>query len=207
MGKHPKITVEEKSWDEIKADCREWAKEIQKEYQPDLIVFIAKSGFAFAQPMNEVFQCDMADIIASRPATGAKDVLRPIIERMPKKLVYGIISSPISYWFHGKNDNREIVVTHRLSHQIDKDHKRVLVVDDSVDSGWTMLHVRETVRRLFPTAMVRVASYCIIDEGNRRTVVDYHRHLNYVIITATSRRSEEYSCFLKELQKWTIQTD
>lgn len=202
MRKHPKVIVIEKTWEEVKQDCRNWAKSIRESFQPDLIVFIAKSGFAFACPMNEVFQCEMVDIKASRPATGTKDFIKPIIECLPKSVVYGIISSPLSYWFHGRRHERSVIETDRLLRECKKEHKKILIVDDSLDTGWTMRAAHDKIATLFPHAEIKVAVYAIIDGHIDDVVADYARNHNMIIVTATSRRSDEYDLFLSKLTEW-----
>ena len=62
-----------KSMENVTSDCRDWTREIAETFCPDLIVFIAKSGFLFAKPMAEYFDCAMGDILGSRPASKTKD--------------------------------------------------------------------------------------------------------------------------------------
>ncbi|WP_022778685.1 phosphoribosyltransferase family protein [Butyrivibrio sp. AE3009] len=68
---------------EIKQDCIAWAEEIAQSYKPDLIIFVAKSGFLFAESIADYFSCPMAYVIASRPDNKKKD-LKKIIPVLPK---------------------------------------------------------------------------------------------------------------------------
>lgn len=92
-----------KSMADVVNDCRNWAREIGKTYSPDLIVFIAKSGFLFAKPMAEYFKCDMVDISANRPSSKTKDKLKRVIGLMPEKVILGILKMP---WMYKLNDKK-----------------------------------------------------------------------------------------------------
>lgn len=40
---------------DIEEQCKDWAKEIQKSYRPDLIVYVAKAGYLIGREMKNVF--------------------------------------------------------------------------------------------------------------------------------------------------------
>ena len=194
--------VSAKSAREIQIDCVEWAKEIEKVFSPDLIVFIAKSGFLFAKPLAEYFHCDMADIVASRPASNGKDFLRPIIKLIPQKMLLALLSSPMMYRFNEKKSIRNIIVTERYKTAKRNTYDRLLIVDDSADTGWTIKAVLETIQHDFPGATIKIACYSVVDNSKKRIKVDFWRYENVVILTATSRRSAEYRDFLNEYMSW-----
>ena len=41
---------------DLEVQCKDWAEKIKKEYQPDLIVYVAKAGYLIARPMKNVFE-------------------------------------------------------------------------------------------------------------------------------------------------------
>ena len=136
-----KIAVCSKSMEEIRVDCEKWAKEIKRDYKPDLIIFIAKSGFLFAEPMAKVMGCDLADILAFREASEKKDKLKKIIRLAPEKLVLQIIKSPLMYRFNERKTKRNVCITKKFEKETKKEHRRILIVDDSVDTGWSLQSV------------------------------------------------------------------
>lgn len=197
------MSVSVKSAREIQIDCVAWAKEIEKVFSPNLIVFIAKSGFLFARPLAEYFHCDMADLVASRPASNGKDFLRPIIKLIPQKVLLALLSSPMMYRFNEKKSTRNITVTERYKAAKHNTYDRLLIVDDSADTGWTIKAVLETIQHDFPGATIKIACYSVVDNSKKRIKVDFWRYENAVILTATSRRSAEYSDFLNEYMSWS----
>lgn len=185
------------------SDCKDWAKEISKTYQPDLIVFIAKSGFLFAKPIAEYLDCAMVDILVSRPASKAKDKLKGIIGFVPDGIILRILKMPIMYKFNDKKKERDIKISEKYRHEKQQIHKRILIVDDSVDTGWTMEYVYKIVKESFPGAIIKTAAYTVIDYSKDRVNVDYYRYRNTIILTATSRQSNQYDMFLKRYDAWT----
>lgn len=198
----PKIKIMSLPMKAVQKDCREWAGEIAKKETFDLIIFIAKSGYLFAEPMAAYFGCPMAGITAKRPASGAKDNLKGIIRLIPEKLVLKIISSPFMYRFHEKKRERVIEKSAGYYAERKKKHEKVLLVDDSVDTGWTLLQVEEEIKKDFPDAVVRTAGYCVIAYSKSKVSVDYCRYENTVILTATSRKSQEYGKFMEEYERF-----
>ena len=180
----------------------EWAREIGKVYQPDLVVFIAKSGFLFAKPIAQYFNCTMADIMVSRPASRAKDKLKRIIELVPNDLILFILKMPFMYRFNDKKKERKIEITERYKKEKKNTHEKILIVDDSVDTGWTMQCVYQIVKETFPEAMIKTAAYTVIDYSTQRVSVDYFKYRNTIILTATSRKSDQYEMFLKQYEAW-----
>lgn len=191
-----------KSMESVISDCKEWTKEISKTYNPDLIVFIAKSGFLFAKPMAEYFNCDMVDILVSRPASHVKDKLKMIIEFIPDKIILSILKTPLMYRFNDKKQGRDIKISPRYECEKQKKHRNILIVDDSVDTGWTLHCVQKIVKESFPNAIIKTAAYAVIEYGSKRVNVDFSRYKNTIVLTATSRKSNQYSMFLQQYESW-----
>ena len=187
---------------EIEADCRRWAKKIEKSFRPDLIVFIAKSGFLFAQPLAEQFGCPMVDITVSRPGNSGKDVIRKLVPKMPQKLLFALLRSKANYGYQEENSDREVYTGERFDQLDWKKYRNILIVDDSTDTGYSLLAAKEAVQKVAPDSDVRTASYCVIDISKKRVSVDYGRYRNTIVVSATSRYSREYDMFVKDLEEW-----
>lgn len=196
------ITVIHKSGKDVQADCLEWADEIKKMYQPDLIIFIAKSGFLFAEPLSQKMKCPMADLVAERPANESKNKLKPIINRLPDSLIDIILSSPLMYRFNEKKVDRIVKETKSFKAITGNLYNRILVVDDSVDTGWTMAKCLDKIKNTFPDAEIKIAAYTLISYSKKRVTIDYYRVEDTIVITSTSRKSPEYLSFLSSYENW-----
>lgn len=204
MGQNnEKTTVVVRRRHDIQADCIDWALEIGKSYQPDLILFIAKSGFVFAMPLARVFGCDVADVLVKRQGNGIKDAISNHVPHIPLSLLKIVLKSRLMICFNSTNNKRELVVTDRLrSINLDKYHK-ILLVDDSVDTGWSMRKALDYLDETVPNSEKRIASYSVIDASKKRVKVDYPRYNNLIAITATSRFSPEHERFISDYERWS----
>ena len=79
---------------------------------------------------------------------------------------------------------------------------KILIVDDSTDTGYSLLAAKEAVQKIAVDSDVRTASYCVIDISKKRVAVDYGRYRNTIVVTATSRYSKEYTAFVEALEEW-----
>ena len=201
------ICVFSKDMQEINDDCQKWADEISTNYQPDIIIFLAKSGFLFARPLAEYFKCDMADIAVSRPSNGGKDKIRKYIPRIPNSVLYFALKSKFAYGYHNKNSKREIKITEKFKHIDFSKYKKILIVDDSVDTGWSIRKVVELLRKTAAHCEVKIASYCVITMSEERVKTDFFRYKDTIVVTATSRYSSEYKKFLKEYENWNSENE
>ena len=106
------------------------------------------------------------------------------------------------YRFNDKKKERKIEITERYKKEKKNTHEKILIVDDSVDTGWTMQCVYQIVKETFPEAMIKTAAYTVIDYSTQRVSVDYFKYRNTIILTATSRKSDQYEMFLKQYEAW-----
>ena len=202
INKMDKINVFCKSKTEIEADCRVWAQEIKKTYSPDLIVFIAKSGFLFAKPMAECLDCPMVDISISRPGNDRKDKIRKIIPQIPQWLLFALLRSKTNYEYQELNRDREVNLSERFKNLKWEKYKKVLIVDDSTDTGWSLIAAKNEIEKRTSDTNIKTASYCVIDLSRNKVNVEFSRYRNTIVVTATSRYSKEYDRFVNDFRLW-----
>lgn len=186
----------------VNEDCFKWAEEISENYQPDIIIFLAKSGFLFARPLAEYFKCDMADILVSRPSNRGKDRIRKYIPRLPKQILYFALKSKFAYGYHDKNSEREIKITKRFADIDFSQYQKILLVDDSIDTGWSMCKAVELLQKRAAHCEIKIAGYCMIAMSQMRVKTDFVRYKDTIVVTATSRYSSEYPKFVQEYENW-----
>ena len=64
------------------------------------------------------------------------------------------------------------------------------------------LPCEKIIRTYFPKAEVKTAGYALIEYSRKRVEVDFYRHKNKVILTATSRKSKQYDGFIRDYEEW-----
>lgn len=197
-----KIKVFSKCKDDVITDCKIWAREIEKTYSPDLIVFVSKSGFLFAKPIADYFNCEMLEVKACRPGEDKKNQIKKYIPRIPESVLRVVLSSKAMYGYNEENSDREVHIGANYKKVYSIPISRILIIDDSADTGWTLVEVKEEVKKLFPNSEIKIGCYCEIDYSKNRIKVDYSRYRNTIVLTATSRYSPEHSVFISELCEW-----
>ena len=105
-----KINVTFKSGSEVQAECRQWAKDIANSYPVDAIVFVAKSGFLFAEAMADELGVPMADISASRPGNDSKDKISKAVPKLPRWFLALALRSKSQLKFNKTNSERSVIV-------------------------------------------------------------------------------------------------
>ena len=197
-----KIDVTFKSRAEVQSECRQWAKDISESYPVDAIVFVAKSGYLFAEAMSDELNVPIADVFASRPGNDSKDKISKAVPKLPRWFLALALRSKSQLKFNKTNSERSVIVSDRLKALSANSPNHILLVDDSVDTGWTILKVKEEIAKLNPKAQIKVAGYCVLDESEDLVKTDFYRYKNTIVITATSRYSSEYNDFLGGFEKW-----
>ena len=197
-----KLRVIKKRRIEIEDDCREWAREIKQTYIPELIVFVANSGFICGKTMADELGGPLDYVKAVRSGNSAKNRLSQIKKFIPQGLVEIILSSPLKFYIHSIKKDRHVELSRKLDEYCDGGITRVLLVDDAADTGWTLKQVVDKLKERFPEIEIRTASYTVSDYSRKIFSVDYYRYRNMLIFTATSRKSDEYNDYIKDLFEW-----
>lgn len=182
---------------DLEKECAEWAKEIKKIFCPDLIVYVAKAGYLIARPMKDVFAAPLVGISATREGNKLKEVVGPVVSLLPNFVRNFLISIELKSDTHSKNTERRISF-HKGFEKVKKRHpQKILVIDDSVDTGHSMKQVVDAIKDVFNDAEIRVAGLNVWDKS--RTVIDtnYALYKNTVIKAPMSKDSKEYKEFLK----------
>lgn len=192
------------SMKEVDEEGKKLAIQVKKVFQPDLIVFIAKGGFLVGKAFAEVFQVPLVEITLERSGGKIKKNIAPIFRILPNQIRFWMIDLEMNMGIHQKLNERRVIVSDRLKLMADKkdNYKKILIVDDSIDTGETAFKAKETIKSIFPEADIRFASISVIRFSEERFHADYFLFKDSIIYTATSKDSEEYEKFLKVYNEW-----
>ena len=182
---------------DIEEQCKDWAKEIQKSYQPDLIVYVAKAGYLIGREMKDVFNVPLVGISATREGNALKEVIGPIISRMPNCVRNILISLELKSDTHSKNAERKIHYHEGLEKMKLQNIKSILVVDDSVDTGHSMKQVVDAISSLFGDVEIKIAGLNVWDKSRSIIDSDFALYKNTVIKSPMSKDSKEYKDFMR----------
>lgn len=182
---------------DIEEQCKDWAKEIQKSYQPDLIVYVAKAGYLIGREMKDVFNVPLVGISATREGNALKEVVGPIVSHMPNFVRNILISLELKSDTHSKNTERQIHFHEGLEKLKSSSIQSILVVDDSVDTGHSMKQVVDAIHSLFGDVEIKIAGLNVWDKSRSIIDSDFALYKNTVIKTPMSKDSKEYKDFMQ----------
>lgn len=182
---------------DIEEQCKDWAKEIQKSYQPDLIVYVAKAGYLIGREMKDVFNVPLVGISATREGNALKEVVGLIVSRMPNFVRNILISLELKSDTHSKNAERQIHFHEGLEKMKSSNIQSILVVDDSVDTGHSMKQVVDAIHSLFGDVEIKIAGLNVWDKSRSIIDSDFALYKNTVIKSPMSKDSKEYKDFMR----------
>lgn len=145
-------TLNDHNFDEA---CRELAQMIEASgFHPDMIVGIATGGDYVAQRLQHHMHPTpaLASISLQRPSTKAKaGLLSRIVRHLPRQVcdALRIIESKILTITDRTRAKtiQEIPIPQKIKEAIAKGSKKILIADDAIDSGQTMLTVAKALEK------------------------------------------------------------
>lgn len=192
-------TALELSYSELNKQCLAWCGEME-EYSPQLVLFIAKAGYPIGRVIADYFGAPLLGVGAEREGGRLKKLVSPLFRVMPNAVRNYLIGKELSSGFHAKHTERHITFESDLEPYIEKG-LRVLLVDDSVDTGITLLRVKEEAEKLLGCS-VRTAALNVWDKSADVIRVDHALYRNTIIKSPMSKDSREYQRFLDEYEKY-----
>lgn len=187
----------ELSIEKLNSECEKWALEIQKDYKTDLIIYIAKGGYLIGKSFKNVFNVPLIGIKAKRRGNKIKDLFMPLIVKLPKKICNILRLIELKTNVHNKCEERKIIIDTNINKINKKDIRKILIVDDSVDTGHSMKRVHDEVRKMFLNSEIKLAAMNVWNDSKKIIDIDYFIYKNVVIRTPMSKDSKEYNIFLK----------
>jgi hypoxanthine phosphoribosyltransferase len=177
--------------------CKNWALEVKKEFNADLVIYIAKGGYLVAKPFSDIFNVPLIGVKAERKGNKVKDLIMPLIVKLPNFVLNILRKIELKTNIHDKYTERNIVLFEELN-SIDKNSiKNILIVDDSVDTGYTMKLVVDKINEVFEDVNVKTAAINVWKKSGNIIKTNFYLYEDTIIRTPMSKDSKEYKIFLK----------
>lgn len=193
----------ELSLEELKNESKSFAERIKAVYMPDIIVYIAKGGFIIGKVFQNVFDVPLVGVDAVRQENKVKEALSSLLKRLPKSVLIFLRKIEVISGVHEKNEERNVKI-HQSVSEVERDLiKKILIVDDSVDTGNSVKAVADEMEQLFPGAEIRIAALVVWDKSKGKINTDYFIYENSLLRSPMSKDSKEYKQFLEIYSKDT----
>lgn len=186
------------SIENLNRKTKKWAREILSEYSPDMIIYVAKAGFLIGKGFSETMECPMIGVETVREkGNGLKSQIAPLIGKLPLFVRNMLITIELKSGVHKKNDYRKVNMLDEISQLETTKINKILVVDDSIDTGNSILAVKDYISTIFRNAEIRVAGLNVWDMSKEKVFTDYALYKNTIIKAPMSKDSKEYDVFMK----------
>ena len=167
------------------------------EERPEMVVFVATGAFSLGQALARLYNIPVCEIKAARSGNSLKAMLTPFLKILPKRLKLWLRKKEQSSGYHSTNSSREILFN---PPEMDMHIKSILLIDDAVDTGYTILACRREIEKQYPQASVKVAALTVFDMSKERIRVDYSLYENVILMGPWSNDSKEHAQFVREYQ-------
>ena len=183
----------ELSIEELKNQSIELAKLISVDFQPDVIVFIAKGSFLIGYEISNFFNTPLVECFAVRKGNKLKQYVSPIIKYFPKKLKQYLRKRELQSGVHSFSSDRNVYI--RNQRNVIEHAANILVVDDSVDTGYTVREVIHYLTDNFSKGNIRVAALNYFEKSVAIFPIDYFLYTNCILQGPWSKDSKYYKEF------------
>lgn len=173
------------------------AEKISKEFTPDIVIYVARGSYLIGRTVSEYFKVPLIAVGAERKGNSVKEYLAPVLSMLPRFICDLLRKVELKSNVHAKSVEREIKFLDDVN-SIDKSVvEKILIIDDSIDTGNSMRCVVELVRKEFASAELKIAVLNVMEQSKDVIQADYYCYRNAMLRTPMSKDSREYSVFVK----------
>lgn len=173
---------------------------IIKEYNYDLVVFIAKGSYIIGKDLAELNNTPLLEIFATRKGNKLKKILSPMLRIIPAKIKAKLREKEMNSKYHTKNTDRKISFDKKKYSKY-KNRTNILLVDDSIDTGNSIKLAYNTLIDYFPNASVKIAVFNVMDKAYIKP--DFTLYKDTMISGPWSSDSKEHKEYIDEYLEWS----
>lgn len=191
---------------DVKEKSIDLAKVIKKDYIPDVVIFIAKGAHPIGYEISKFFSVPLLEIFAKRKIGRVKKIIIPFLKWVPNRIKKTLRKKEVTMNIHEKNIQRNTYFNEEEWKKCNN-AKKILIVDDSSDTGNTIMQVKKCVEQYFRDASIKIATFNIFLKSQELVKVDYHIFEDTMICGPWSNDSKYYKEFLSNYKKWKSETN
>lgn len=176
-----------------------YVNKIKKNYDYDLVIFIAKGGYIIGQTLANEKSVPLIEIIARRKGVNLKKIVKPLFKIIPKKILIKLREKEINSTYHEVKKDRKV----QYNESIYNKHlykKKILLVDDSIDSGYSIIETKKIIKRLFKKSEIKIAVFNTMSKSVIKP--DFTLYKDTMINGPWSNDSKYHLTFLEKYNDW-----
>lgn len=189
----------ELSIENVEEKTYELYERIKNNYQYDLVVFIAKGSYLIGKKLAEIKQVPLLEIHATRKGGSFKKLIKPIVGLLPNKILIKLREIEFLSDYHKKNKERKIHFEKNIYNKY-KDSKKILLVDDSIDFGNSVIGTKTALEVFFQEAEIKVAVFNVMKKSAIRP--DFCLFEDKMLNGPWSIDSKENATHIKLYKNW-----
>lgn len=170
-------------------------------YEVDVVFFLGKGGLYIGQYFSEKFNCPLGEILVARKEPLPKKILKNMFKFFPKRLLKKMRSFEINSGYH-KVKTERFVKINRLPNLSSSENLKILIVDDSIDTGYSIKSALDILKINYKNSQIRIASLNVFKDSFKVITPNYYKYSNKAIIGPWSLDSDEYKEFIDNYNKW-----
>lgn len=186
----------ELSLESSKAESKRLAEKICKEYKYDLVIFIAKGSYTIGKELADFNKCKLIEIKATRQGNSIKEKLKKVLNILPKKIKKVLRNIEFNSNIHEKIVERKISYDEQIWQQY-TECKKIILVDDSVDTGHSMKQCKEVVEQYFKNSEIKLAALNVFSKSEKVVNVNYYLYKDKLLEGPWSNDSKENDKFIQ----------
>lgn len=190
----------ELSIEESKNKTYELYKEIEKKYSYDLVIFIAKGAYIIGETLSNIKQVPLLEICATRKGKKIKKMISPILHIFPDKFLIKLRELEMKLPYHEKNSKRNVYFDKEIYSKYKDKVKRILLVDDSIDSGNSIKETRKILEEFFYNSEIKIAVLNVMKKSNIKP--DFYIYEDTIINGPWSIHSIENEAYINSYKSW-----
>ncbi len=191
----------ELSLESSKEISKKLAQKICENYKYDLVIFIAKGSYTIGKALAEYNNVGLIEIKATRKGNFLKEKFKKVLNILPSQIKDFLRDIEINSNVHGRISERKILYDEKIWEQFIK-CKKIILVDDSVDTGNSMKQCKEVVNVFFKNSEVKIAALNIFSKSEDVVKTDYYIWKDRILKGPWSNDSVENDEFIRLYKKY-----
>lgn len=176
-------------------------EKIKNDYDYDLVIFIAKGSYLIGKDLADLKRVPLLEIFATRKGGKLKKIISPFLKIIPKKIKNRLRKKEMNSNYHEKNSERNISFNVNIWKKY-IDCKNILLVDDSVDTGYSIKSTVDAIQIFFPNSNIKVATLNVFEKSKKIVYTDFYLYSEKMLLGPWSNDSKENKQYLKEYGEW-----
>lgn len=173
-------------------------------YDYDLVIFIAKGSYPIGRELSRLKNVPLLEIKATRKGGNVKKFIRPLFKIIPKRMLINLRKREMNSEYHEKKQDRNIEFDYEIYIKY-LECKRILLVDDSIDSGYSIIEAKKEIEKFFNNSQVKVAVFNCMSKSIIKP--EYTIYEDMMICGPWSNDSSYYKEFCDSYKRWVKENE